>query len=461
MQALIESYGLNFEDLRSIMVKYRAIASGSSVLSVYTDNSFTPNDIDIWVRLPGKSLDYIFPIYKDLLKYFARHGFDDEEINKKENVNEVGRYAASIPNGLNRIIKVIEFKNPDKTKKVQFILLHGCTPIDFIKTNFDISVCQTWWDPEKNVIDSVDPYHTKKMKMYITYDKPLDKLHIKNKERVEKYKSRGFELINKPLPVLKEKEVRVFTKDFNFEITDIIYLEETDIKSYLLESDKNIVIKNGENYYGFVRDDLMKHLKFHLGYEYTITIMKQAIKKEDVNLFKYSDYSIYKIKTTGIKTKDRNYTLHSVKPMTIKEFETIYSENGKKNGTVTRKYPDGKIKNFCSYKDNTRTSLKCKYSYYPDGTILSQSCYNEENKLHGITILYGKDGLEKILETYENGIKTGITKIFYENGNVKSEITYDKGLKHGVINEYDESGKLIKSKLYKEDKLVQIVEDII
>jgi hypothetical protein len=70
MQALIESYGLNFEDLRSIMVKYRAIASGSSVLSVYTDNSFTPNDIDIWVRLPGKSLDYIFPIYKDLLKLY-------------------------------------------------------------------------------------------------------------------------------------------------------------------------------------------------------------------------------------------------------------------------------------------------------------------------------------------------------------------------------------------------------
>jgi len=250
MESLIASYELNFSKFNDLLKEHKAIISGSSVLSLYLDNMFVPNDIDIWIPLGNyKSyfLDYMkggtkavgkyytptayYPekydeISKKFLKFFWSSGFDEKELSSKTTVNEktlnldkdeIDNTYQNTPIGLNYIYKVIEFSN-ESGKKIQLVFIKHTTPVEFIDRFFDLSVCKTWYNPLTNIIETKDKENTSKKLMYISYNCSYEKLHPKNKDRVEKYKSRGFTLIKNPKyttekkPVEKQAEVKPVKK---------------------------------------------------------------------------------------------------------------------------------------------------------------------------------------------------------------------------------------------------------
>lgn len=447
MEALITSYGLEFKSFNDLLIKHRAIIAGSSVLSVYLkeqsspdqrfNNTFVANDIDIWIPC-NKSLNTFLPIYKDLFKYFAKYGYDDEEINKKEVTNETTKYT-NLPTGRMSITKVLEFYNSED-KRIQFIFI-DMNPIHFIKTTFDLSICMTWYEPKTQTISTLDEQYTKEMKMYINYDKELKDLHPKNQARVEKYTSRGFTLIPKPLPILKERDQRVFTKEFKIEASDVILLGEVNICEYLKESRKNIILKVARSYYAYNRDELIKELNKFRTRNYTLTPVKQAILDTKIELFKYDDYSIYEIKITSVKTSDNKHILHDVRPMSVKKFESFYNENGVKEGLVKRFHSNGILKSETHYSEGIKNGIKKKYNTV--GNLIEEIPY-VNNKIQGVKKLYVDGKLYKISE-YLNNKLNGKTTIYYptEESKIKIKCEYLDDKLNGEYVEYHIKGNIL------------------
>lgn len=441
MEALITSYGLDFKSFNDLLIKHRAIIAGSSVLSVYLDNIFVSNDIDVWIPC-GKSLNEFLPIYKDLFKYFIKYGYDDEEINKQEVTNERGTYT-NLPTGRASITKVIEFYNSED-KRIQFIFI-SMDPINFIKHTFDLSVCMTWYDPMSQIIKTFDEFYTKKMKMYINYDKEFKDLHPKNQARVEKYISRGFELIPKPLPVLKEKDERIFTKNFKVEANDVILLGDVNICDYLKESNKNIILKVSRSYYAYNRDELIRELNKFKTLTYTLTPLKQAICISSIKDFEYDDYSIYDLKLSKTKTNDNKHTFHTVKPMSVKKYESMYNENGVKDGTIKKFYSNKILKSETVYVDGKKNGNKVKYD--TRGKILEEIPYIND-KIHGIR-KYFSDGYMIKLSSYKDDKLHGKCVLYFIGGyNINIEANYIDNKLHGNYIEYNIDGKIITKILY-------------
>ena len=457
------------QKFNDLLIKHKAIIAGSSVLSIYLKelcspdqkskeqsspdqkfkDSFVANDIDIWIPC-NKNLNIFLPIYKDLFKYFTKYGYDDEEINKTEVTNQKSQYS-NLPTGSASITKVIEFYNSEN-KRIQFIFIN-MNPIYFIKHTFDLSVCMTWYEPKSQTIETLDEYYTKQMKMYINYDKNFEDLHPKNKARIEKYIARGFTLIPKPLPMLKNRDERVFTKDFKIEANDVICLGDVNICEYLKESSKNIILKVAQSYYAYNRDELVKELEKFITRNYTLTPLKQAISINNISInnisiFKYDDYSIYNLRITNVKTNDNKHTLHSVKPMSVKEFESIYNEDGMKDGLIKRFYPTGVLKSETNYSNNLKQGIKKKYAFngslmeeipyvsnkiegvkniYDDGK-LSKTQNFKDNKLNGKTISYLKTELKIHIESnYVDNKLHGEYIVYGSDGNIWIKIHYDNG----------------------------------
>jgi antitoxin component YwqK of YwqJK toxin-antitoxin module len=437
MEALITSYGLDFKSFNDLLVKRNAIIAGSSVLSVYLDNAFEANDIDVWIPC-SKSLKEFLPIYKDLFKYFSKIGYDDDEINKTEVTNERSRYT-NLPTGRASIIKVLEFHNVDH-KKIQFVFV-DMHPEDFIKETFDLSVCMTWYNPKTQTIKTYDEYYTKDMKMYINYEKEIKDLHPKNQARIEKYIARGFELIPKPLPILKTRDERIFTKDFKIEANDVIYLGDVNICDYLEESKKNIILKVSKSYYAYNRDDLVREFERCRVRDYTLTPMKQAIPITYIDHFKYDDYSIYDIKITTFKSSDKKHTIHNVRPMTVKQFEAIYNENGIKEGLVKKFHNNGIIKSETFYSEGCKNGIKKNYN--KSGELIGETPYVND-KIEGIRKFYHNGKIRKTQSFSDNKLN-GPTLIYlfdrYKT-TIHIECNYLNDQLHGQYVEYDEHGNI-------------------
>jgi hypothetical protein len=88
----------------------------------------------------------------------------------------------------------------------------------------------------------------------------------------------------------------------DIEVTDIFTLDAISIRDYLQKSEWNIVIKAGEAFYGFERNTLIECLYSKpviidgLGKFYK-TPFNQCITMEAFNKLRYSDYSIYELKS--------------------------------------------------------------------------------------------------------------------------------------------------------------------
>jgi len=263
------------------------VISGSFALASYLTQEgipyeFEPQDIDIFVstqRLWGvdKYIDY-------MRDFMSTCGYS---------MKEGGRRDCSLAN----MVRTVTFYNGNKTNDVHIIVVDRPNIIDYIKTNFDLSICATWWNWRKNCFETLNPYYTKRKEMYEINGSVDDR-------QIQKYIDRGFKIIKVPCPVILERDERLELDSEKFDevtVYNIFTLEELPIREFLRAGEWNIVLKAGESYYGFERGELIQFMSTKKVYVWNIqddvyeTPFNQCITEEAFTHLKYADYTIYEL----------------------------------------------------------------------------------------------------------------------------------------------------------------------
>ena len=278
----------SFLDSNTIIAGSFALASYFSQEGI--DYDFEPNDIDIFVSTEKSggvdNLIEQMTSFMSLYNYIAH-----------EDGWEGGDYDRGI-----EIKRVISFKNRAINKKIQIIIVDTLNLTMYIKTYFDLSVCATWWNSTTTRFDTLDSEHTKRKEMYI-----LDSWDAVQPRRIQKYTDRGFRIIRKPCIVISYRDTRLDLDSDRFSAVithNIFTLEDLPITDFLRSSCWNIVIKAGEQYYGFDRSDLVKYMATKKTYVRCIddevyeTPFKQCITTDAFTYLGYGDYSIYELEST-------------------------------------------------------------------------------------------------------------------------------------------------------------------
>ncbi len=317
--------------------KENMMIAGSSALSLYLkqegiDSRFTPNDLDVWVYYTRSSHNIIN-------KWMSNNNYSEVKRPRVQHRDDAEYYIS-----LSHINTVVDYKNTDG-KIVQIIYLDTQNIQNYINEQFDLSCCQTWWNPYRELFETLNPELTKDKKMYIRGDlanKSDYELEDKHLKRIQKYKGRGFTLLDSPCDYQINRDSRVFSEDYNWdtiEVEDIIALEDSKpIKEYLEESEWNIVLKVGEHFYGFHRKLLMNIMKGKVSYlkekidrhdKVYDTPFNQSVLQSHSEVLLYADFSIYElvpvktVKTCGNRTK----SLHNINCYNIKDYENTKITN--------------------------------------------------------------------------------------------------------------------------------------
>lgn len=180
-----------FREFRNVILETDSLVTGSYALAAYLKQeginvNYEPSDIDIFISANCEKK------YIQLLTFIRSLGFENN--NKHDDYTVHTDYYDSYCLSIESIDNVVSFSN-NNGKIIQIIVVKSDNIKEYIKTNFDLSICITWWDPESNTFQTMMPKITKKCEMCIMrYNIPFSKLS----ERVEKYKNRGFKIVDNP-----------------------------------------------------------------------------------------------------------------------------------------------------------------------------------------------------------------------------------------------------------------------
>lgn len=303
MQSIIESYSIDYEQLRLFIADYNGFIAGSAALAAYLHQynipSYEPGDIDIWIPTDSPEFVHMFEEFIRIYGFTNIHEYDSLTND------HIQSYGGGVDyDNVPSLLSVTSFLNCNE-QKVQLIQINpeNYTSIyKYIRDHFDISVCATWWNPVSQVITTLDHYNTKKMRMYVLNEKDAIDGKEKVQQRLEKYKVRGFKYITSPPAVYYTEDQRIFTKDIVETVTDIITFEDDiNARGFLEASHENIIMKSGTQLYGFTRKFLSDYMRQKHGYIYNMgesgfvgtNPFNQTILTHDIKYIEYVDFSIY------------------------------------------------------------------------------------------------------------------------------------------------------------------------
>jgi hypothetical protein len=287
---LREQFQLDFQTLQDFCKTYdsKVLLTGSFALYGFLkqegiEPKFLPGDLDIFVKVDNTENDY--STERQLHSMLENEDYFLIKTTHFENMNYQFGF------------RVINYYNTQR-KHIQVVFVK-CNSIKIhIFNNFDLSICATWWDPFSNTFCTVDKEMTKQMKMY-----QLNELSTQSKlnsftQRLLKYQSRGFEFCDVLAQKLnkEEQERRKGRKPLGQqgqqerdekggheaqhsldsvdslnnldsldslnlnEVHDPLSLEDIPVSQYLKEYRWSIIIRSGQQLYGFDRNFLYNYL---------------------------------------------------------------------------------------------------------------------------------------------------------------------------------------------------------
>jgi hypothetical protein len=326
MKEYIEGCGIKYDEFRYMLRRENMFVAGSAALSLYLkqegiESGFEPNDLDIFVYSTSQVKDiidtlmtkYQFTIQKYITSASSEEYYDNMAL----------------------IDSVVNYKN-SSGKIIQFIFIIQSDILHYIMSQFDMTCCRTWWHAYKEVFTTSDPGLTNKKKVFLVgpySNKSVFEIeNSKTITRIDKYKERGFIFVERKCPCIDKSDKRAFSDNYNWNnltIEDIISLDNKPVKEYLEESSWNIVIKCGDNMYGFHRKTLMKMMDSKKSYNTILhkdicdTPFNQSILLSQLDFFKWSDYSIYELVYKYSVTNEyiKVKSLHDIKCYTVEGFE--------------------------------------------------------------------------------------------------------------------------------------------
>lgn len=202
MEHVIKSFNLPYTEFANLVQACNGIVAGGAALYAYlypkgTGPIFT-GDIDVWVQTDVEGRDgcpagagNLAALAKHLTEYtwtmfLGQHGYKQTEESKHGDYGGL-RFSE-------RIRRVLTYANGEG-KKIQVILTF--IPVMEVCKTFDFSACATWWNG-RGPVKTLDPENTDRHYIYPLTDIPLTK---KEKDRLEKYRKRGFTVFDaKPVP---------------------------------------------------------------------------------------------------------------------------------------------------------------------------------------------------------------------------------------------------------------------
>jgi hypothetical protein len=173
------------ESFRSLLTKTGGVVAGSAVLAAKT-GTFTPNDLDIWVRYN-----------QNIMVQYADDRFDTESVTEVY-TNELLKlgykpaqtsFTARDYHSYKTIVKIHQYAN-DNGKIIQ-VIFTTIPPIPNIDT-FDFDICQFYWNAETDTISGPAGLEGPDGKIKSFRYIKGSRMDEKTKKRKEKYETRGF-----------------------------------------------------------------------------------------------------------------------------------------------------------------------------------------------------------------------------------------------------------------------------
>jgi antitoxin component YwqK of YwqJK toxin-antitoxin module len=138
--------------------------------------------------------------------------------------------------------------------------------------------------------------------------------------------------------------------------------------------------------------------------------------------------------------------------------ESMYKD-GKKNGEEKTFYDISAFtESIAMFQNDMRVGNMKRFNYYANGNLKEEAAANPEGKYEGIKKFFYEDGLIKIEENYQNGIKQGIRRLYYDNGLLAKAQTWLNDKQTGVENVYTEKGRLMASNTFDAGKWIRSQE---
>ncbi len=123
--------------------------------------------------------------------------------------------------------------------------------------------------------------------------------------------------------------------------------------------------------------------------------------------------------------------------------EEGYYVNGRKEGTWTKFFPDGKIQLKGNYNNNRPQGTYTRY--YPNGKIAEQGNF-QANGYKGLLLRYHENGQLAYRANFNNqGQESGKVCYYHPNGKLALSYTVKNGQVQGQVARYNTSGQLLNS----------------
>jgi hypothetical protein len=192
MEIILKQFNLPSDEMADVLRNTQSIIAGSAPLCALVNGSWIPNDLDIWFHdtytdTDDKNTTKFQMINKTFDDFFDKYGYKRLQINR----GDISEYRNT---DLIDIIRRIDIFKNDDGKTIQ--LINTRHPVNnSIQKYFDISCCVSWWDPSlENPLNTYDLNSTIAAKMYSL----KSNLTSREKDRLKKYLSRGFQIIQNP-----------------------------------------------------------------------------------------------------------------------------------------------------------------------------------------------------------------------------------------------------------------------
>ncbi len=306
MEVLLEPYRIDFPNFTQHIQDCRALVAGSFALVGYltqlnVDPGFQANDMDIFISGINNEGNEDNDSVNNMIQFLNSQGFTEngkfanQNLNQSQERQDQDNYYGT----MNLIRRVMSFTNAND-KEIQMIVLnYSADNLRWYIGVFDLSCCQCYWEAFTNTFHAIS-HLTNEKKMYVN---PVRKRILMDK-RIEKYQARGFKLVEYPCDIQDGADPRSDLASLPFDgltAHNILTMDDVSVSEFLAESEWNIVLKTGDQFYAFDRKILMELMGKkkvyipHVGYVYD-TLLNQSITEQAFKSLKYSDYSIYELK---------------------------------------------------------------------------------------------------------------------------------------------------------------------
>jgi len=296
MESFVTSYGLPFAAFQELLQTTNSVVAGSAALALYLaengiDPGYEPGDMDIWVE----DTQQLVAARGNYVQYGNLYLFTNFLI--KNNFNLSTKFEPKEDyETLHNITNILSFVNREG-KEIQVIMMKECDIHNYIFHNFDLTPCMTWWNARENVFESMWPGETLQKEMYYQLSHEMNEREI---ARIEKYKERGFQLLEKPCPAIGRRDTRFDLGCLAGQTAfDLFAYEEVDCVTFL-QSSWHVLLRVGEQFQAFHRTTLHDYLKGHVCHHHYLqelydTPHKQTILHASMTWVNWSDYSIVEL----------------------------------------------------------------------------------------------------------------------------------------------------------------------